>query len=63
MSDPAHAKESEAADLTSEDPQISSDTDIEETPPKKCRLDPKFLLETPERWCLGEYPAISNSLF
>lgn len=63
VSDPAHAEESEAADLTSEDPQISSDTDIEETPPKKCRLDPKFLLETPERWFLGEYPAISNSLF
>ena len=63
MRDPVHAEESEAADLTSEDPQTSSDTDVEETPPKKCRLDPKFLLETLERRCLGEYPAISSSLF
>ena len=62
VSDPAHAEESEAADFTSEDPQTSSDTDVE-TPPKKRRLDPNFLLVTPERRCLGEYPAISNSLF
>ena len=65
ISDPAHAEESEAADLMSEDPQTSSDTDDTdiETPPKKRRLDPNFLLDTPERRCLGEYPAISSSLF
>ena len=61
VDDPTHAEKSEAANLTSEASQAS--TDVEETPPKKRKLDPNFVLETPERRHLGEYPTITNGLF
>ncbi len=52
--------ETTGSDLASED----SDTDVaSETPVIKRKLDPEFVLDTPQRRGLAEFPGLSNGLF
>ena len=46
------------------DSEAEDDTDLcSETPPKKQKIDPPFVLETPDRKLLAEIPAVSNGAF
>ena len=46
------------------DSEAEDDSDLgSETPPKKCKIDPPFVLETPDRKLLAEIPVTSNGAF